>query len=123
PLKLSNYPEALTVVPFMRYLLNTLFIEFWNVTGTLITCSLAAFSFSRLQWPGRDLVFGILLTALMLPYAVTLIPHFIIWQKLGAINTFLPLTVPSWLGTHVFAIFLLRQFFMTIPRDLDEAAY
>ena len=123
PFMWKNYPEALTVVPFFRYLLNTLIIEFWNVLGTLVTCSLAAFSFSRLRWRGRNLVFGILLTALMLPYAVTLIPHFIIWQKLGAIDTIIPLTVPAWLGTHIFAIFLLRQFFMSIPIELDEAAY
>lgn len=123
PFLWENYPKALTVVPFLKYLINTLIIEFWNVAGTLITCSLAAFSFSRLKWKGRNLVFGIILTALMLPYAVTLIPTFILWQKLGAINTIIPLTVPSWLGTHVFAIFLLRQFFMTIPKELDEAAY
>jgi multiple sugar transport system permease protein len=123
PFLWQNYPEALTVVPFYRYLLNTLVLEFWNITGTLFTCSLAAFSFARLRWRGRNIVFGIILSGLMLPYAVTLIPHYLIWNSLGAVNTILPLTVPSWLGQHVFAIFLLRQFFMTIPRDLDEAAY
>src|SRR5690625_2111408 len=80
PFLWENYPESLTVVPFFKYLLNTLWIEFWNVAGTLFTCSLAAFSFARLRWPGRNIVFGIILTALMLPYAVTITPHFIIWQ-------------------------------------------
>ncbi len=103
------------------FLFFTLFVQhitnrILDLSGTMITCSLAAFSFSRLRWPGRNLIFGIILTALMLPYAVTLIPHFIIWQNLGAINTILPLTVPAWLGTHVFAIFLLRQFFYVHPK-------
>lgn len=73
--------------------------------------------------PGSGLIFGILLTGLMLPYAVTLIPTFIFWQQLGAINTYFPLTVPAWFGGGAFNIFLLRQFFRTILRDLDEAAY
>lgn len=119
----ENYQEALTAVPFDRYLLNTLTIEFFVVSGTIITSTLAGYSFARLRWPGRNLLFGILLTGLMLPYAVTLIPTFIFWQKLGGIDTYLPLTVPAWFGGGVFNIFLLRQFFMTIPRDLDEAAY
>ena len=123
PFVWSNYREALTVVPFSRYFLNTMTIELFTVSGTVITSALAAFSFSRLRWSGRDVVFGILLTGLMLPYAATLIPTFILWQKLGAINTYLPLTVPAWFGGGAFNVFLLRQFFLTIPRDLDEAAY
>ncbi|MGH2560589.1 MAG: carbohydrate ABC transporter permease [Thermomicrobiales bacterium] len=123
PFAYANFEEALTAVPFDRYLLNTMTIEFFAVSGTVITSSIAAYSFARLRWPGRDLVFGILLTGLMLPYAVTLIPTFIFWQKLGAIDTYLPLTVPAWFGGGAFNVFLLRQFFMTIPRDLDEAAY
>lgn len=119
----ENYREALTALPFDRYLLNTLTIELFVVSGTLVTSTLAAYSFSRLRWAGRNLVFGILLTGLMLPYAVTLIPTFIFWQKLGAIDSYLPLTIPAWFGGGAFNIFLLRQFFMTIPRDLDEAAY
>ena len=123
PVVWSNYTEALTVVPFDRYFLNTMTIEFFTVTGTVATSSLAAYSFARLRWPGRDLVFGILLSGLMLPYAVTLIPTFIFWQRLDAINTYLPLTVPAWFGGGAFNVFLLRQFFLTIPRELDEAAY
>jgi multiple sugar transport system permease protein len=123
PFTWDNYRESLTVIPFARYFRNTMTIELFVVTGTVVTSALAGYSFARLRWPGRDLVFGILLTGLMLPYAVTLIPTFIFWQQLGAINTYFPLTVPAWFGGGAFNIFLLRQFFRTIPRDLDEAAY
>lgn len=123
PFVWSNYREALTVVPFDRYFLNTMVIEALTLAGTLLTSTVAAFSFSRLRWRSRDLVFGILLSGLMLPYAATLIPTFIMWQKLDAVGTITPLVAPAWFGGGIFNIFLLRQFFMTIPRDLDEAAY
>ena len=123
PIKISNYVEALTLLPFGRYFLNTTYIVVLSVGGTLITSSLCAYSFSRINWPGRNIVFSVLLTALMLPYAATLIPTFIGWQKLGAINTYIPLILPAWFGGGVFNIFLLRQFFMTIPRELDEAVH
>lgn len=126
PFEWSNYSGALTVVPFGRYFLNTAIIEVFAVAGTVLTCSLAAFSFARLRWPGRNLVFGIMLTSLMLPYAATLIPTFIMWEHLGLVNTFYPLTVPSWFGGAaggMFSTFLLRQFFLTIPTELDDAAY
>ena len=106
----------------MRYFFNTLYILVPTVIGTLITASLAAFGFSRLQWPGRDWVFGILLSALMLPYAVTLIPTFLLWARIGLINTYWPLVLPDWFGGSIFYVFLLRQFFLTLPRELDEAA-
>ncbi len=122
PWEFQNFPEVFDTVPFLHYFQNTLTILVPSVIGTVVTASLAAFGFSRLRWPGRDLVFGILMTTLMLPYAVTLIPTFLIWSHLGLINTFWPLIVPSWFGGHIFFIFLLRQFFRTIPRDLDEAA-
>ena len=119
----DNYREALfETIPFGRYLVNTLVIVALVVSGTVITSTLAAYGFSRLNWPGRDKVFGVLLTTLMLPYAVTLIPTFIIWSHLGLTNTIVPLTLPAWFGGGIFNIFLLRQFFRTIPRDLDDAA-
>ena len=118
----DNYPKALTTIPFVRYFFNTLYILVPTVIGTLITASLAAFGFSRLQWPGRDWVFGILLSALMLPYAVTLIPTFLLWARIGLINTYWPLVLPDWFGGSIFYVFLLRQFFLTLPRELDEAA-
>lgn len=123
PFEWGNYREALTAVPFGRYFWNTMVIEALTLAGTLLTCTIAAFSFSRLRWQGRNLIFGILLSGLMLPYAATLIPTFIMWQKLDAVGTITPLVAPAWFGGGIFNIFLLRQFFMTIPRDLDEAAY
>jgi len=126
PVAWQNFPDALTAQPFARYFLNTMIIEALVVTGTVLTCSLTAFSFARLRWRGRDVVFGILLTGVMLPYAVTLIPTFVGWAALGALDTFVPLTLPAWFagaGGGVFNIFLIRQFFLTIPYEMDEAAY
>ena len=122
PFVWENYPEALTVVPFGLYFLNTLKIIVGVICGTLLTSSLGAFSFSRLRWRWRDVIFGLLLTTMMLPYAVTLIPTFILWSRLNLVNTFVPLILPAWFGSP-FYIFLLRQFFMSIPFELDEAAY
>lgn len=126
PIMWSNYKESLTIVPFNLYFLNTMTIELFVLVGILISSSLAAYSFSRLKWRGRNIVFGFILSTLMLPYAVTLIPTFMLWKQLGAINTIIPLTLPSWFGQGIggaFNIFLLRQFFLTIPKELDEAAY
>lgn len=126
PFEWGNFSGALTAQPFGRYLLNTVVIAVVSVLGTVLTCSIAAFSFSRLRWRGRNIVFAVLLSSVMLPYAVTLIPTFVMWQELGALDTILPLTVPSWFagaGGGVFNVFLLRQFFLTIPFELDEAAY
>ncbi len=122
PWRWQNYPEALTTIPFFLYFRNTLTILVPTVVGTVLTSALAAYGFSRLRWPGRDLVFNVLLTTLMLPYAVTLIPTFLLWARLDLINTFWPLIIPHWFGGGIFSIFLLRQFFRTIPRELDEAA-
>jgi len=122
PWEFQNYPEVFDTVPFLSYFKNTLTILIPSTLGTVVTSALAAYGFARLRWPGRDLVFGILMTTLMLPYAVTLIPTFLMWSKLGLVNTFWPLILPSWFGGHIFYIFLLRQFFRGIPRDLDEAA-
>ena len=123
PFEWSNYKDALTVVPFFKYFLNTMLIELFVISGIVITSSLAGYSFARLKWPFRNIMFGLVLSTLMMPYAVTLIPTFMLWKSLGAINTYLPLIVPAWFGGGAFNIFLLRQFFNTIPRDLDEAAY
>lgn len=124
PFTWSNFSGAWTSVAFGRYFFNTFVIEFFVLVGTLFSCSLAAFSFARLRWRGRNLMFGMLLTGVMLPYAVTLIPTFMAWNKLGAINTIFPLTVPAFFASGAaFNIFLLRQFFLTIPYELDEAAY
>ncbi|MBB2911568.1 multiple sugar transport system permease protein [Streptosporangium becharense] len=126
PVQWSNFSEALTAQPFWLYFVNTVVIAVISVLGTVLTCSVAAFSFSRLRWRGRDVLFAVLLSGVMLPYAVTLIPTFAMWQGLGALDSIIPLTVPSWFagaGGGVFNVFLLRQFFLTIPFELDEAAY
>ncbi|WP_231979466.1 carbohydrate ABC transporter permease [Tessaracoccus coleopterorum] len=126
PVAWSNFPDAMSTQPFLRYFLNTMIIELFVVTGTVVTCAMAGFAFARLRWPGRNLVFGLLLTGVMLPYAVTLIPTFVGWSALGFLNSFVPLTVPAWFagaGGGVFNIFLFRQFFLGIPFELDEAAY
>src|ERR1700733_3159666 len=122
PFVWSNYRDALTAVPFGKYLLNTLTILIPSVVGTVASTTLAAYSFSRLTWPGRDLVFGLLLLTFMLPFVATLIPAFLFWTSLHLVNTNWPLVLPHWFGSDVFFIFLLRQFFLTIPRELDEAA-
>jgi ABC-type glycerol-3-phosphate transport system permease component len=117
-----NYPDALTAVPFGRYALNTLLLAVGRIIGIVISCSLVAFAFSRLRWKGRDVLFFVLLATLMIPAEITLIPQYILFSKLGWVNTYLPLIVPAYFADNAFFVFLLRQFFMTIPRDLDDAA-
>ena len=121
PVTIEHYRDAVTRYPTVRYTGNTLFIVFFCTLGTLVSCSMAAYAFSRLRWPDRNLIFGVLLATMMLPGAVTMIPVFILFSKLGWVDTFLPLIVPSFFG-NAFYIFLLRQFFLTIPEELLEAA-
>jgi multiple sugar transport system permease protein len=122
PVRWQNYTEALTILPFGRYALNTLIITVATTMGVVLTSSLCAYGFARLQFPGRDLIFMIVLTAIMIPYAVLLIPHYIMFRYLGWIDSYLPLWVPVWFGGGAFNIFLLRQFFRTIPAELSDAA-
>lgn len=117
----ENYTEALALMPFGRYLANTLFISLGNVLGNLISCTLAAFAFARLRAPGKNFLFLLMLGTMMLPLWVTLIPQYILFSAIGWSNGFAPLMVPAWFGWPFF-IFLLRQFFMTIPKELEEAA-
>jgi multiple sugar transport system permease protein len=118
----ENYSEALTSSPFHLYLFNTLTIILFNEAGILLTASMAAYAFARLRFRGRDFVFSVLLATMMLPWAVTMIPRYILFKQLGWLDTFLPLIVPEWFGGGAFNIFLLRQFFRTIPRDFTDAA-
>ncbi len=117
----SNYRVAWTSLPFTRWFANTSIITLVSIVGTLFSCSLAAYGFAFSRFPGRNLLFMVLLGSMMLPYHVRLIPTFLIFHFLGWINTFLPLTVPAFFGT-AFYIFLLRQFFLTLPKELDDAA-
>lgn len=117
----SNYSKAMTSVPFFLYFRNTVFISGMTILGTLVSCSLVAYGFSRVRWIGRDKVFLVVLATMMLPSATTLVPLYIIFRKLGWMGTFNPLIVPPFFGTAFF-IFLLRQFFMSIPMELSDAA-
>ncbi len=116
-----NYERVLDFIPFWRYVRTSIFLVIVNIVLTLFSCSLAAYAFSRLQWPGRDFCFLLLLATMMIPGQVTMIPTFLIWKNLGAYNTLTPL----WLGAafgNAFFIFLLRQFMKGIPRALEDAA-
>jgi len=118
----ENYREALTTFDFIRYFANSTLVAAVNIAGTLVSCSLAAYAFARLPARGSKLLFALLLSTTMLPAQVTVIPLFSWFSALGLVNTFTPLMLPAWLGTNVFAIFLLRQFFVAIPKDFAEAA-
>ncbi len=118
---LGNYHEAVTAIPFFRYTLNTVLISGGCVAGTVFSCSLVAFSFSRVRWRGREVLFVLVLSTMLLPSEITLIPLYIVFKTLGWVGTYAPLMVPSLFGS-AFYIFLLRQFFRTIPPELDEAA-
>lgn len=117
----DNYSKALTVMPFGLYTWNTIKITFTCIVGTVLSCSIVAFGFARMRFPGRGPLFIVLLSTMMLPAQVTMIPVFKIFSTLGWYDTFLPLTVPAFFGAP-FYIFLLRQYFMTIPHEMDEAA-
>lgn len=117
----GNYIEVFTLLPFARFILNSLYVTFMGTLGAVISATIVAYGLSRIRWPGRDFVFGVLLATLMLPGVVTIIPVFIIFKTIGWIGTFYPLWVPAWLG-FAFYIFLMRQFMMTLPIELDEAA-
>ena len=121
PFVWSNYPTALSKINFPIALRNTLIYAVPSVLGTVASCSLVAYGFARIRWPGRDIVFILLLATMMLPGQVTFIPLYVIFAKLGWVGTFLPLIIPTFLGNPFF-IFLLRQFFLGIPTELSDAA-
>ena len=122
PAHWDNFPKAWTALPFSAWVLNTLFIAATTTIATVLTCSLVGYGFSRFQFRGRNLMFFTMLATMMLPSQVTMIPVFMIWRSLGAIDTFYPLTLPAFFGGGAFNIFLMRQFLLTIPREFDEAA-
>ncbi len=122
PVQWTNYRHVFDNIPFHLFFVNSLIVTTGCLVGQLCSASLVAFSFARLRWFGRDLLFIVMLSTIMLPPAVTLIPHFVLFKYLGWVNTFKPLIVPAYFGGGVFNIFLLRQFFKTIPVDLEDAA-
>ncbi len=121
PPRWENYVEALTQLPFARFAANTLIIAVGSIVGHLLSCTIVAYGFARLRAPGKGYLFVVLLSTLMLPYPVTMVPLFIIFSRIGWINTFAPLIIPTFFG-NAFYIFLLRQAFKQIPLELEDAA-
>lgn len=118
---LENFKTAFERAPFGRYFINSAVIVLINMVGCILSSSFIAFGFSRLRFPGRKLWFALLLSTMMIPQTVLMIPQFLIWQSVGGYNTFLPLTVPCFFG-NAFNVFLVRQFYAGIPKEYDEAA-
>ncbi len=121
PFRWQNYADAVNSIPFLRYLANTLLLCAGNVLGTLFSCSMVAYAFARLRWPGRDTLFAVLIATMLLPWQATMVPRFLIIRELGLYDTLGALIVPKFLG-EAFYIFLLRQFFLTVPQSLIDAA-
>lgn len=121
PFRWQNYIEVFSAVPVLLYTKNTLLITVFATIGTVISSVVAGYAFARLRFKGRDTIFSLLLATLMLPYVVIMIPIYVMFSKIGWVNTLLPLIVPAYFG-DAFFIFLLRQFFRTIPMELEDAA-
>jgi multiple sugar transport system permease protein/sn-glycerol 3-phosphate transport system permease protein len=121
PARWENFPEAWTTAPFDRYFVNTVITTVFPLLGEVFVSAIVAYSFSRVRWPGRDLVFSLCVATMLMPWVATFIPVFLLFKSLGWVNTFLPLIVPSYFGTP-FYIFMLRQFMLTLPRELEDAA-
>ncbi len=121
PIRFQNFADAWKVAPFNRFLVNTMITTLIPMIGEIFVSAMVAYSFSRVRWPGRDKLFSLCLAAMILPSIITFIPTFVMFSKLGWINTFLPLVVPSFFGAAYY-VFLLRQFMMTLPEGLEEAA-
>ena len=122
PIRWMNYYDALTAKPFHIYLKNTMLIAALNQVAILLAASFCAYGFARIEFPGRDFWFGVVLATMMLPYFVVMVPQFVMFTRLGWVDTFLPLTVPFFFGGGAFNIFLFRQFFRSLPKELTDAA-
>jgi multiple sugar transport system permease protein len=122
PVMWQNYIEAWTAKPFHIYLKNTLILVIINEIAVLSSASICAYGFARIDFDGKKFWFTVLLSTMMLPGIVTMVPTFVIFSRLHWVNTFLPLTVPAFFGGGAFNIFLLRQFFLTLPEELADAA-
>jgi len=118
----ENYVNVFKAMPFLTYLNNSIFVTGLAIFGTVLSSSMVAYAFAVLRWPGRDTLFIIVIATMMLPVQVTMIPLFVIFKELGWLNTFKPLIIPAFFGGGAFNIFILRQFFLSIPRDLFDAA-
>lgn len=118
----SNFREATTLIPFWRYLRNSIVVAGLGAVGTVLSAALVAYPLARLQARGLRIVFALVVATLLLPQQVLLVSQFLVFKQLGWYGTYLPLIVPSWLGGGAFNVFLLRQFFLTLPREQDQAA-
>lgn len=121
PVMWSNYAGALSQFPFLRYFTNTMIICTFVVIGSTASSAFVAYGFARVEWPGREVLFVVVLATLILPVQVTLIPQFLLFRGLGWVNTYLPLIVPTFFG-NAFFIFLFRQFYLGLPSELSDAA-
>lgn len=123
-LEMSNYTSGWSALthPFGHYMINSAIVVIGSILGNLISCSMAAYAFARLQFTGKKLFFGIMLLTIMLPFHVVIVPQYILFSQIGWVNTFWPLLVPKLLATDAFFVFLMVQFIRGIPRELDEAA-
>jgi ABC-type glycerol-3-phosphate transport system permease component len=121
-LRWDNYAEAFRRMPFLLYLRNTSVVTAFTILGTVLSASLVAYAFACLRWPGRDTLFLFVVATMMLPLQVIMIPLFVLFKEFGWLNTYKPLIVPAFLGGGAFNIFVLRQFFLGIPRELFDAA-
>ena len=124
PFHWENYKKVFELIDFGRYYLNTILVTAGRMIGMFITCTLAGYAFARLKFPGRDILFFLLLSSLMLPFEVLMVPVFMLMKNLHWINTYQVLIIPHALGAFggVFSVFLMKQFFLTIPKELEEAA-
>lgn len=122
PVKWENFERAVTAIPFFQYMGNTCKVAFMDVLGTVLACPLVAYGLSRLEWKGRNVLFFLTISVMMIPHEVTMIPQFIMYSKMGMVGTYMPLYLAAFFGGRPFMIFLLRQFFMNLPRDLEDAA-
>ncbi|WP_461187731.1 carbohydrate ABC transporter permease [Arthrobacter sp. Z4-13] len=123
-LEMSNYTSGWSALthPFGHYMINSAIVVIGSILGNLISCSMAAYAFARLQFTAKKLLFGIMLLTIMLPFHVVIVPQYILFSQIGWVNTFWPLIVPKLLATEAFFVFLMVQFIRGIPRELDEAA-
>ena len=122
PLLWRNYPQMISAVSFFRFVLNTLMYAGFTIVGVCLSSSLVAYGFSRIRWKGRDSLFQVMVSTLLVPFFATLIPLFVMYRNFHMVGWYLPLVVPTFLGSSIFSTFLLRQFFMTIPQSLSDAA-
>ena len=121
PFRWQNYADAVSAIPFFRYLLNSFLLCLGSVVGTLISCSLVAYGFARLRWPWRDWVFAMLIATMLLPWQVTMVPRFLVVRELGLYDSLGALILPKFFA-EAFYVFLLRQFFLTVPQEMVDAA-